>query len=151
MEIGNPNLIGIGSYEVPKWRFQSCENDQELRIFSMCFSVTILIFEGRVSTWSNSIQLKCWTSKLQYVMSSFHWYQDHEFLALEHQVSKRQSGHGRADLWIRLEVTFSWQTKSKSCNHCLQAYAVPNLTKISALHKCHKHVPIKSSLWGTFA
>jgi hypothetical protein len=38
VEIGNPNLIGIGSYEVPKWRFQSCENDQELRIFSVFFS-----------------------------------------------------------------------------------------------------------------
>jgi hypothetical protein len=30
VEIVNQNLIGIGSYEVPKLRFQSCENDQRM-------------------------------------------------------------------------------------------------------------------------
>jgi hypothetical protein len=33
VEIGNPNRVGTGSYEVPKWRFQSCANNQELRNF----------------------------------------------------------------------------------------------------------------------
>jgi hypothetical protein len=33
VEIVNQYLIGIGSYEVPKLRFQSCENDQDLRNF----------------------------------------------------------------------------------------------------------------------
>jgi hypothetical protein len=50
VEIVNQYLIGIGSYEVPNLRFQSCKNDQELRNFSKCFSVTILIFDGQFST-----------------------------------------------------------------------------------------------------
>jgi hypothetical protein len=37
VEIGNPNLVGIESYEVPKWRFQSCANNQELRNFVKVF------------------------------------------------------------------------------------------------------------------
>jgi hypothetical protein len=50
MERVNQNIMGIGSYEVPKLRFQSCENGQKLGIiFSKCFSVIILIFDGHVS------------------------------------------------------------------------------------------------------
>jgi hypothetical protein len=34
MKILNPKLMGIGSYEVPKWRFQSGEMARDLEIFS---------------------------------------------------------------------------------------------------------------------
>jgi hypothetical protein len=41
--------MGIGSYEVPKLRFQSCENSQEILKYFLCFSVTTLIFHGQFS------------------------------------------------------------------------------------------------------